>query len=152
MVCARIEGPVANVWLLRKIEGRADAEVSAAAAIDEVVHRASRAVAADFFLVILEVMGVAGHGNFHVAARQEAIERGETARRVGDIPAFCHRRSIVTAREAGMADDGHGELPPAAVERALEPCPLPSVDAAQDAGVDRQQCEVLVCNSKNGAR
>ena len=79
LVCARIEGPVGNVWLFRKVEGRADAEVSAAAAIDKVVHRARRAVAADFFFVILEVMGVAGHGDFHIAARQEAIERGKVA-------------------------------------------------------------------------
>ena len=79
LVCSRIECPVGDVWLFRKVEGRADAEVSAAAAIDEVVHRARRAVATDFFFVILEVMGVAGHGDFHVAARQEAIERGKVA-------------------------------------------------------------------------
>src|SRR5271157_5572132 len=42
-----------------------------------------------------------------------------------------------------MTDDRHDELSPAAIERALEPGPLPFVDAPQDAGVDRKQCEVL---------
>ena len=48
----------------------------------------------------------------------------------------------MTAREAGVTDDRHDELSPAAIERALEPRPLLFVDAAQDAGVDRQQCEI----------
>ena len=49
----------------------------------------------------------------------------------------------MAAGETWMADDGHDELAAAAVERALDPCPLPFVDRAQDAGIDGEQREIV---------
>ena len=112
------------------MESRADAEVSPAAAIDEVVHHARGAVAADFFPVILEVMRIPGHGDFKVVAREEAIERSKTFRGFGDIMAFRGRGKIPATGEARMADDGHGELASAAAERTLNPRPLSLIDCA----------------------
>src|SRR5262249_5152510 len=57
--------------------------------------------------------------------------------------AFGKWGNIVAAREARMSDDRHGELATASAERAFDPGPLPFVDRAQDAGIDREQCKVL---------
>ena len=51
--------------------------------------------------------------------------------------------SIMTAGKMRMAYDRHRKLPPAAIERALDSCPLAFVDSAQDAGIDREQSKVL---------
>ena len=42
-----------------------------------------------------------------------------------------------------MSNDGHDEFAAAAIERTLDPGPLAFVDGAQDAGVDREQCEIF---------
>ena len=57
----RIERPVVDCRLFRKVESRADTEVCPAAAIDEVVHHLRTTGTADFFPVILEVMRIAGY-------------------------------------------------------------------------------------------
>ena len=49
----------------------------------------------------------------------------------------------MAAGKARMADDRHRELATAAVERTLEPCPLPLINPAQDAGIDGEQREIL---------
>jgi hypothetical protein len=61
-----IERPVGYRWLLGKIKRRADAEISAASAVHEVMHHSGIFSAAHSFLVIFEIMRVAGHGNPHV--------------------------------------------------------------------------------------
>ena len=55
---------------------------------------------------------------------------------------FGDRRNVMAAGETWMADDGHGELATAAIERALDPRPLLLVDGAQDARIDRDQREI----------
>src|SRR5262249_41928130 len=63
MVGPRIERPVADGRLFRKVEGRADTEVCPAATIDEMVHHLRPTVAADFLSIIFEVMRISGHGD-----------------------------------------------------------------------------------------
>src|SRR6516165_10041487 len=57
--------------------------------------------------------------------------------------AFGKWGNIVAACETRMPDDRHGELATASAERAFDPGPLSFVDRAQDAGIDREECEVL---------
>src|SRR5262245_2528823 len=142
-VAARIERPVANSRLFRKVQCRANTEISPAPTIDEVVHHLRGVAAADFLAVILEVMRIPGHGNPDVVARQKAIERGTISRGIGDIMVFSSRGKIPPAGEAWMAHDGHDKLTAASAESAFDPCQLFFVDRAQDAGIDRQQREIL---------
>ena len=106
------------------------------------MHHLCSTVAADFLPVILEVMRIAGHRDSDVVISQHTIERSEIFRQLGDIMAFGGRGKIPAAGKARMAHDGHGEFAAAAVERALDPCPLSFVDRTQNAGVDRQQREI----------
>src|SRR5258708_7783654 len=124
VVGPRVERPVRCSRLLRKVEGRADAEVGAAAAIDEVVHHSRGAVTGDVFPVIFKVVRIAGHGDLDVVGRQELIERSELFGRFGDILAFGNRRNVVAASETWMADDGHGEFTPTSIDGSSQPHPL----------------------------
>jgi hypothetical protein len=75
-------------------------------------------------------MRIAGHGDSDILAGQEVIERGEAFRGFGDIMPFGSQGNIMTAGEARMAHDCHGELAAASAERPLDPCPLSFVDRA----------------------
>jgi hypothetical protein len=60
VVGPRVERPVRYSRLIRKVEGRADAEVGSSAAIDEVVHHPRGAIADDVFPIIFKVVRIAG--------------------------------------------------------------------------------------------
>src|SRR4029077_2662233 len=99
-------------------------QIGTAATIDKIVHlpRAAAAIL-EIRFVILEVVGIAGHGNLHAPALQQLIQGGKF---------FVANASIFAACETGMAYDRHDELTSSTIERPLEPRPLTLVHCPLD--------------------
>src|SRR5262245_12486580 len=74
---SRIKRPIGNGWPIREIECGADAEVSPATSIHEMMHHAA-GVVADPLSVVLEIVRIAGHGYSYLVLGQEMIKRSES--------------------------------------------------------------------------
>src|SRR5262249_22572645 len=130
LIRALIERPTAGRRLVRKIECRADAQISASPAVDKMMQ-ATRAAS---FPVIFEVVGIAGHRNPDALVCQELVERCKF---------FISLCGITAARKARMTDDRHDELAPATFKCTLDPRALSVVHRAQDARIYCNQRKVV---------
>jgi hypothetical protein len=108
-----------------------------------VVQLAPAGAAASLLAVIFEVVGVASHRDLDAALRQQLVARTELLREAVVLGALIERRGIVAAGKTRMAHNRDDELATAAPEGALEPGLLPFVHRAQDAGINRDQREIL---------
>src|SRR5207248_1765207 len=76
-VLPREVGAIRHGGLAGPVEGSTNADVSTAAAVDEVVHGARRPAGLVPLLVVLEVMGVARHDDLDLILPEQPVERGK---------------------------------------------------------------------------
>src|SRR5262249_31138055 len=124
--------------------GDADADVGAAAAVDEVVHYFRLAARLVRLPVVFQKVHVAGHHKFDGVLAEELVDGGEA----GDFTRLAERRTVggrpftgqrlrialvVAGGEQGVAKQHHGELAACASEGGAEPLPLGAIDRLEHA-------------------